>query len=94
MAMAFLKNLGNKIGEVAVDAAEKAKELAEITRLKNEISGEQKKIQQAFIDLGKLYYEDIKDASEGPGTGLCDIIKTAEATIAELESKITSIKTN
>ena len=53
--MAFLKNLGNKIGEVAVDAAEKAKELAEITRLKNEISGEQKKIQQAFIDLGKLY---------------------------------------
>ncbi|MFA5637169.1 MAG: hypothetical protein WC977_14835 [Anaerovoracaceae bacterium] len=92
--MAFLKNLGNKIGEVAGDAADKAKDLAETTKLKNEISGEQKKIQQALMDLGKLYYEDIKDAEEGPGVELCGVIKVAEAAIAELESKIELIKTN
>lgn len=92
--MAFLRNLGNKIGEVAGDAADKAKDLAETTKLKNEISGEQKKIQQALMDLGKLYYEDIKDAEEGPGVELCGVIKVAEAAIAELESKIELIKTN
>ncbi|MFA5636114.1 MAG: hypothetical protein WC977_09420, partial [Anaerovoracaceae bacterium] len=64
------------------------------TKLKNEISGEQKKIQQALMDLGKLYYEDIKDAEEGPGVELCGAIKVAEAAIAELESKIELIKTN
>lgn len=90
--MAFLKNLGNKIGEVAGDAAEKAKDLAEITKLKSEISGEQKKIQQAFIDLGKIYYEDVKDAEDGPGVEFCLAIKAAQAAIAELEAKINSIK--
>ena len=30
--MSFLKDLGGKIGEVASDAAEKAKELAEVYR--------------------------------------------------------------
>jgi UDP-N-acetyl-D-mannosaminuronate dehydrogenase len=90
--MAFLKNLGNKIGEVAGDAAEKAKDLAEITKLKSEISGEQKKIQQAFIDLGKIYYEDVKDAEDSPGIEFCLAIKAAQAAIAELEAKINSIK--
>ncbi len=92
--MAFFKDLGNKIGEVAGDAAEKAKDLAEITKLKNEISGEQKKIQQAFIDLGKLYFEEIKDANEGPGVEFCGVIKAAQEAIAELEAKIEQVKNN
>ncbi len=90
--MAFFKDLGNKLGEVAGDATEKAKDFAETTKLKNEISAEQKKIQQALVDLGKLYYDDIKDAEEGPGVGLCNVIKTAEAAIAQLEAKIELVK--
>ncbi|MGI6733923.1 MAG: hypothetical protein ACOX4J_07135 [Anaerovoracaceae bacterium] len=90
--MSFIKDLGNKIGEMAGDAAEKAKELAEITKLKNEISGEQKKIQQAYIELGKIYYEDIKDTEVAPGAEHCRAIQAAQAAISELEAKIDSIK--
>lgn len=92
--MAFLKDLGSKISTVAGDAADKAKELAEITKLKTDISSEQKKIQQAFINLGKLYYEDIKNIEAGPGVEFCNEIKTAEATIADLEAKIEQVKGN
>lgn len=92
--MAFLKNLGNKIGEVAGDAADKAKDMAEIAKFKLEISTEEKKIQQAFADLGKLYYEAIKDDEVGPGVEFCNLIKASQETIAELENKIEAVKGN
>lgn len=92
--MAFFKQLGNKIGEVAGDAADKAKDMAEITKLKMSISGEEKKIQQAFEELGKLYYEIIKDEKDGPGVEHCDLIKASQNAIFELENKIESVKTN
>ncbi|MDX9917791.1 MAG: hypothetical protein RBT15_07215 [Gudongella sp.] len=92
--MAFLKNLGEKISGAAVDAADKAKEFADVTRLKNEIAGEEKKIQQSFVELGKLYFETIKDNTEGPGIEHCQAIRAAEAAIAELKEKIEQVKTN
>ena len=90
--MSFLKNLGNKIGEVAGDAADKAKDMAEVTKIKLDISNEEKKIQQAFIELGKLYYEEIKDLADGPGAEHSALIKASEQTIADLEAKIETIK--
>ena len=90
--MAFLKKLGSKLGEVAGEATEKAKDFAEITKLKNDISNEKKKIKGAFLNLGKLYYDQIKDSYDRPGTEFCSEIQTAEAAIAELEEKIESVK--
>ncbi|HPZ59310.1 MAG TPA: hypothetical protein PK645_02025 [Bacillota bacterium] len=90
--MSFLKDLGGKIGEVASDAAEKAKELAEVTKLKSEISGENRKTQQAYIELGKIYYEKVKDEEDGPEAEYCQAIKASQETIAQLEAKIDSIK--
>lgn len=92
--MAFLKNLGSKIGEVAGDAADKAKDMAEIAKLKLDITAEEKKIQQAYVDLGKLYYEAIKNDEEGPGVEHCKVIKESQDAIAQLEDKIASVKEN
>ncbi|GAB1476722.1 hypothetical protein MASR2M70_15580 [Bacillota bacterium] len=90
--MSFFKDLGNKIGEVAGDAAEKAKDMAEVTKIKMDISAEEKKIQQAFIELGKLYYDQVKDQEESPGAEQSAVIKASELAIADLESKIEAIK--
>ncbi len=90
--MSLLKNLGTKIGEAASDAADKAKEAAEIAKLKLDITGEEKKIQQAHIELGKIYYEANKSAEDIPGKEFFTIIEEAEAAIAEMEEKIKSIK--
>jgi len=92
--MSFLKSLGNKIGEVAGDAADKAKDMAEIAKFKLEISAEEKKIQQAYVDLGKLYYEAIKDDETGPGVEFCSLIKSSQEAISELEGKIEVVKGN
>lgn len=90
--MSFLKDLGNKITDVAGDAADKAKELAEVQKLKMDISSEEKKVQQAYVNLGKLYFEEIKDFDDGPGADYCKSIIEAQKVIADLEAKIESIK--
>jgi hypothetical protein len=90
--MAFLNDLGKKLGEVAGDAADKAKDVAEFAKVKAEIAVQQKKLQQGYIELGKLYFEQVKDAEDGPGFESCSGIKASLSTIAELEAKIANGK--
>lgn len=90
--MAFLNDLSKKLTEVAGDAAEKAKDVAGIARLKTEIMGEQKKLQQSYAELGKLYYESVKDKDDGPEAVICAEIKDTILLIEDLESKIELIK--
>lgn len=91
--MAFLNDLSKKLSEAAGDAAEKAKDAAGIAKLKAEIMVEQKKLQHGYAELGKLYYEMIRDqAAEESETAACASIKEALDAIAGLEAKIETIK--
>ena len=56
--MAFFDNLGKKISVVA--AADKAKDLGEIAKLKAEILGIQSDINAALLELGRKTYEQSK----------------------------------
>ena len=51
--MAFFDNLGKKISVVAGTAADKAKDLGEIAKLKAEILGVQSDINAALLELGR-----------------------------------------
>lgn len=86
--MAFFNDLGKKLTGVAGDAAEKAKDVAEFAKVKTEIASENKKVQQGYTELGKLYYEQVKDVEDGPAVVLCNSIKEAQDTIALMEAKI------
>lgn len=92
--MAFLENLGKKVGEAAQAAAKKSGELVEITKLNVNIGSEEDKIQKLYTQIGKTVYEkygasgvadsDVKDN--------CEAIKVHEQNIKALRDKIQEVK--
>ena len=91
--MAFFDNLGKKISVVAGTAADKAKDLGEIAKLKAEILGIQSDINAALLELGRKTYEQSKSEAKGPYaadcakiTGLYDQIESLRARIALVKS--------
>ncbi|MDD3169230.1 MAG: hypothetical protein PHC91_07205 [Eubacteriales bacterium] len=90
--MAFLENLGKKIGSVAETAADKASEFAETTKLNSSISSEQKQIDARFIEIGKVIFDKEKDDPNSLVADQCRKIMIGQNNIAELQAKIERIK--
>lgn len=92
--MAFLGNLGKKLGDAAGSAAEKAKDIAETTKLNSAISAEEKKINQFLLEIGKFVFEQERYNPESPVADLCSKIVSSLQTIEELKQNIANIKNN
>lgn len=90
--MAFFDELKTKAAGAANMAADKAKELSEITKLKGEIAGQEREITAAFLEIGKKLYETEKDNPESPVAELCAKITGANTTIEELKGKLAALK--
>jgi len=90
--MAFLNNIGKKIGNMAETATDKAKELAEVTKLNNSISSEEKQIKQYYLEIGQHFFEQEKDNPDSSEAELCRKILDSQQTIEELKQKIAEIK--
>ena len=54
----FLRGLGQTITKTANDVTDKTEEFFEITKLRGQISGEEKVIHQAYARLGELLYKE------------------------------------
>ncbi len=92
--MAFLENLGKKVGEAAQAAAKKSGELVEITKLNVNIGSEEDKIQKLYTQIGKSVYEKYSvsgDADENVVEN-CETIKVHEHNIKTLREKILEVK--
>lgn len=92
--MAFLENLGKKVGEAAQAAARKSGELVEITKLNVNIGSEEDKIQKQYTQIGKSIYEKYNamgvvddDVKEN-----CETIKVHEQNIKASKEKILEVK--
>lgn len=101
--MAFLNDLGKKIGNAAATAAEKTKEAAataadkakdtvEITKLNSAISGEEKVIAQLYSEIGKIFFDLEKDNPGSPAAEQCAGIAAALANIEDMKAKIVALK--
>ena len=93
--MAFLENIGKKVGEAAQAAAKKSGELVEITKLSVNINSEEDKMQKLYVQIGKVICDkynngvandDVKD--------LCEGIKVHEQNVKNLKEKIMTVKGN
>ena len=92
--MAFLENIGKRVGEAAQAAAKKSGELVETTKLNVNIGSEEDKIQKLYTQIGKTVFEkynatgvadpDLKDSFEA--------IKVHEQNIKVLKEKIMEIR--
>lgn len=91
--MSFLNDLGKKISGAAEMATDKAKDLAEITKLNYDIASTQKQIESDYAEIGKQMFLLEKDNPLSPVTELCQKILAAQQTIADLNAKIQQIQT-
>ena len=82
--------IGAKV--IAGKAADKAKEVAAVTKLKMAISAEKKTIDKAYLEIGKLYYETHKDTPDSLFIQLCDEIKLAGENIAAIRTELEAMK--
>ncbi len=92
--MAFLENIGKKVGEAAQAAAKKSGELVEITKLNVNIGSEEDKIQKLYTQIGKSVYEkySVAGAVDQDVLESCEAIKVHEQNIKSLKEKILEVK--
>lgn len=92
--MAFLENLGKKVGEAAQAAAKKSNEIVETTKLNSNINSEEDKIQKLYLQLGKAVYGKFTQtgAAEDYAQEACQEIVTHQENIKALREKIAEVK--
>ena len=91
-SMAFFNDLGKKLSDAAGTATEKAKDFAETTKLNSAISSEEKQINQYFIEIGKMVFNQDKDNPDSPAAELIGKIVNSLQNIDDLKKKIEEIK--
>lgn len=90
--MDFFEKMGETITTKGKEAADKAKDVAEIVNLKNQIKVCEDVIKKNYMEIGKKYYESNADVEDAEYARQCTAIKNAEKGVKELEEKIREIK--
>jgi len=90
--MAFFEDLGKKISDVSQSTMQKGKDFAEVQKLNSSISDEQKKINEALMQIGKLYYSKYKDNADADMVQYINAITEGEAKIEDYKKQIVVIK--
>ncbi len=85
-------SVAEKTKDFAGLAADKARQVSRVAKLKLEIAGEKENIEKAYSEIGKLYYEAHKDAPEGFFLQLCEEISAALAAIGAKEAELAELK--
>lgn len=90
--MAFFNNLGKKASETTAKAVQKAQELSEISRINVMISEEERKVNAAYSQIGKLYVSIHSADCEDPFANLVTAVLEGERKIEEQKRQIQIIK--
>lgn len=92
MRMDFLNKIGETINTKGHEVADKAKEMAEIANLKSQISTCEEVIKKNYMEIGRLFMEQYKDAEDAPFEKQRKAILNAQAGVADLQRQIREIK--
>lgn len=90
--MDILEKIGDTISAKGKEAADKAREIAEIANLKSQIATCEEVIKKNYLEIGKLYYELYGDMAEENFAKQCRNIKNARRGVDELQQEIDAIK--
>lgn len=92
--MAFFDELGKAISDKSKVAAGKVKDLTGVLQLKTKLSSEKEKINKAYINLGKVYYDRHEASAEDEYAADFEAIRTGLIKIAEIEDEIAELEGN
>lgn len=92
------KDIWDDIGRAVTGAADtvsrKSREVAELTRLKNQIYSQEREIKRDYMTLGKMLYEKFvqEGSTEEPYLTLCESIARREILIDQYEGEAEELK--
>ena len=86
------ENIVDRVSDLAQAGAAKAKQIAEIAKLKVNNAAESDTIRKAYIEIGKMYYSERAMAPEAPYAALCEKITASKEKIEANKQKIADIK--
>ena len=90
--MAIFSEIGKKISETTQNAVKGTKDFAEVTKLNSQISDEQKQIDNAYLQMGKLYYDRFATTTDDPDfAAFCVSVTQGVAKIGTLRAEIQKI---
>lgn len=90
--MDFLEKLGDNITMMGKEATDKAKEMAEIARLKSQIATCEEVIRRNYLEIGEKYVELYGAMPEAAFEKQCRCIENAKEGLEALQEKIKEIK--
>ena len=90
--MAFFDEVAKKVGDVAQTVGNKGRDIADITKLNFHIAEEERKLDETYREIGKMFVELMTDKASGAFAEKIDEIRGREQTIAEYKSRIRSLK--
>lgn len=92
MKMSFFDDLGKKLSQAGQTAAQKTKEIAETAKLNSQISDEEKKINELYLQIGKLYVSLHDENHEADFDELIKSIHESEDKVKEYRQQVKEIK--
>lgn len=90
--MAFFDEVSGKILSGSKTAVNKAKEVADITKLKMEIISEESKIKSIYAEIGKLYCDKAEGEIDPEFQPFLEMVAVAKAAISDYKAQIQKIK--
>lgn len=90
--MAFLDEIGKKISQTGQSALQKTKELADVTRLNGLVSDEERRINNSYLQVGKLYVSLHSNDFESDFSSMIGLIKESEMKIEDYKHQIQTIR--
>ncbi len=90
--MAFFDDFGKKISQAGQNTLQKTREMADIAKINMQISDEEKRISNTYLEIGKLYVELHASDSEEAFKEMVQSIADSESKIKEYQVQIQDIK--
>ncbi len=90
--MDFLEKIGDTISSKGKDVAHKARVLAEIAKLKGQISTCEEVVRNNYLEIGRLYCEEYGNVPDAPFGKQCQAVLNAERGKKELQERIEELK--
>ena len=90
--MAFFENLGQNISNKGAAAAQKVKDVTEMSKLNSAISSEEKKINEYYTAIGRKFYEANVENAPEEYVNFFNNIKESNALIEDYKKQIAALK--
>ncbi len=90
--MEIFNKIGDTITSKSKDVAKKAKDLAEVTQLNSQLSGQKNALESYMTQLGKAYFAKYESNYDAQFSEIIEAIRTTQGNIEGIEKQIKTIK--